>query len=131
MINFYLITTLMLSAKSQLYPFFSPQKFGPYQRKIEADMYLMYIKPIIDCSVSIWAPHTNRAINQLNSIQHRGARFIMSYYRRASSVSNMLSYLQWSSIESQHEVAIARLIMLVMELLIFNYLLSSNTHQGP
>jgi len=35
------------------------------------------IKPIIDYSVSVWALHTNQGINQLNSIRHRGARFVM------------------------------------------------------
>jgi len=73
------------------------------------DLYLMYVKPIIDYSVSVWAPHTYWAINQLNSIQRRDALFFMSDYRHASSVSNMLSYLQWFSIESQHKEA--RLIM--------------------
>jgi len=55
----------------------------------------------------------------------------MSDYCRTSSVSNMLSQLQWSSIESQHKEA--RLIMflkLSMELLTSNYLLTSNIHQG-
>jgi len=61
-------------------------------------------------TVSVWAPHTKRAINQLNSIQRRGARFVMSDYRSSSSsVSTMLSWLQWSNIESQHKEA--RLIM--------------------
>ena len=86
----------------------------------------MYVEPIIDYSAS---PHTNRGINQLNSIQRRGAHFIMSDYHRTGSVSNVLSYLQWSSIESQHKEA--RLIMFLKLLLISNYLLTSNTHQGP
>jgi len=33
------------------------------QKKIKTDLYLTYVKPILDYSVSIWAPHTNRAIN--------------------------------------------------------------------
>jgi len=61
----------------------------------------MYVKPIIDYSVSVWTPHTYRAINQLNNIQCQGAHFVMSDYRHASSVSNMLSSLQWSSIETR------------------------------
>jgi len=67
--------------------------------------HIMYVKPIIDYSASVWAPHTNWGINQLNSIQRQGARFVMSYYRCTSSVSNMLSHLRWSSIESQHKEA--------------------------
>ena len=46
---------------------------------------------IIDYSVSVWAPPTNQAINQLNSIQHRGAHFVVPDYR-STSVSNMLTF---------------------------------------
>ena len=59
----------------------------------------------MDYSVLVWAPHTNRAINQLDSIQCCGAYFVMSDYRHTSSVTSMLSTLQWPSTETQFEEA--------------------------
>ena len=48
---------------------FLRRNFRSCQRKIKTDLYLTYVKPILDYSVSVWAPHTNRAINELDSIQ--------------------------------------------------------------
>jgi len=106
------------------------RNFGPCQQKIKADLYFMYVKPIVDYSVSVWAPHTNWAINQLNSIKCWGARFIMSNYCRTGSVSNMLTHLQCSSTESQHKEA--RLIMFLRLFMhgIVNLQLSTYTQQS-
>jgi len=81
------------------------RNFRSYQRKIKTDLYLTYVKLILDYSVSVWAPHTNRAINQLDSIQWHGTHFVMSDYRRTSSVSSMLLSLHWYNTETQHKEA--------------------------
>jgi len=60
----------------------------------------MYVKPILDYSVSVWALHTTCAIKRLDSTQQCGARFVMSDYRCTSSVSSMLQYT-----ETQHKEA--------------------------
>ena len=49
----------------------------------------------------VWSPHTASNINKLESVQRRAARFVMSNYDRYSSVSEMLSLLQWSSLQSR------------------------------
>ena len=68
------------------------------------------MKPILNYAASVWTPHTNHYINKLETIQKRAARFVMSDYRRTSSVSTMLNSLQWQSVEIQHKQQ--RLIML-------------------
>jgi len=42
---------------------FLSRNFSPCQQKIKADLSSLFF----DYSVSVWAPHTNRAINQLNN----------------------------------------------------------------
>ena len=44
----------------------------------------------------------NYHINKLEAIQKRAAQFIMSDHRRTSSVSAMLTFLQWRSVKAQH-----------------------------
>jgi len=79
------------------------RNFRSSQRKIKTDLHLTYVKPILDYSVSVWAPHANRAINQLDSIQWCGAHFVMSDYCCTSSVSSMLSSLHWYNTKTQHK----------------------------
>ena len=43
----------------------------------------------------VWSPHTAISINKLESVQRRATQFVMSNYDRYSSVSEMLSMLNW------------------------------------
>ena len=47
---------------------FLRRNFKTCQRKIKTDLYIAYVKPILDYSVSVWAPHINPVIDQLDSI---------------------------------------------------------------
>ena len=49
----------------------------------------------------VWTPHTRCAINKLESVQRRAARFVMSNYSRTSSVTDMLNSLNWNSVETR------------------------------
>ena len=57
------------------------------------------VKPVLKYAAAVWAPHTRRSINKLESIQRRTTRSVMDNYLQTSSVSNMLSYLDWNTIE--------------------------------
>ena len=64
-------------------------------RRIKIDAYNSFVRPILNYAAPVWTPHTNYHINKLEAIQKRVARFIMSDHRRISSVSAMLTFLQW------------------------------------
>ena len=49
----------------------------------------------------VWLPHTTININELESVQRRATRFVMSNYDRYSSVSEMLSMLHLSRLEGR------------------------------
>ena len=83
---------------------FLRRNFDNSPRKVKADLYLIYIKPILEYTVPVWAPHTRCLINKLESVQRRAARFVMSDYCLTSSVSAMLHCLEWNTIESQVKV---------------------------
>ena len=82
---------------------FLRRNFRLCQRKIKVDLYLTYVKPILEYAASVWSPHTGYAMNKLENIQRRAARFVMSNYSRTSSVTEMLNSLKWNSIKSRYE----------------------------
>lgn len=82
---------------------FLRRNFRSCQRKIKTDLYFTYVKPLLEYAVTVWAPHTRRANNKLESIQRRAARFVMSDYSRTSSVTDMINTLKWTSIEIRNK----------------------------
>ena len=68
-------------------------------RKIRADAYCTYMRPILEYVAFVWSPHTNTNIYKLESVQRSAARYVMSDFDRYSSVSEMLSTLQWDSMK--------------------------------
>ena len=52
----------------------------------------------------VWSPHTAANINKLEAVQRRAARFVMSNYDRHSSVTNMISVLQWKNLQERRNV---------------------------
>ena len=48
---------------------FLRRNFRLCQRKIKSDVYLKYVRPVLEYAVSVWAPHAKRSIYKLESIQ--------------------------------------------------------------
>ena len=63
---------------------FLQRNFRNCPRKVKADIYSTYVKPIMEFVITVWAPYT---------VQRRVAHFVMSNYHPISSVSAMLFYL--------------------------------------
>ena len=49
----------------------------------------------------MWDPHTKELKSQIEMVQRRAARFVMSDYNQQSSVSLMLQKLQWQSLNER------------------------------
>ena len=81
------------------------RNFESCQRKIKNDLYLTYVKPILEYGVTVWAPYTRFGINKLESIQRRAAHFVMSDYHWTSSVTEMIKTLNWTNIESRNRLS--------------------------
>ena len=69
-------------------------------RSVKARAYLSLVRPIVEYATVAWSPHTNKGIDCVESVQHRAARFVNSDYSRYSSVSSMLTDLNWPSLWS-------------------------------
>ena len=62
------------------------------------------MRPIVEYATVAWSPHTNKGIDCVESVQHRAARFVNSDYSRYSSVSSMLTDLNWPSLQSRRRI---------------------------
>lgn len=63
------------------------------------------VRSQLDYASSIWDPSTEVLSNQLEMIQNNAARFILSNYQRAASVSMMKTNLNLPSLTSRRKIA--------------------------
>ena len=83
-------------------------KAAPVSLKAKAHKAL--IRPQLEYACTVWDPHTQKCIDQLEAVQRRAARFVLSDYRSTSSVGNMLLKLQWPTLQERRKTC--RLSML-------------------
>ena len=68
--------------------------------------YKQIILPMLDCCSSIWDPYHHNAINQIEMIQHRAARFVKNKsWRRdlRDSVTAILHKLNWPTLQDRRK----------------------------
>ena len=70
------------------------------------------VRPRLEYSSTVWDPHHNRDIHNLEQVQRRAARFVNRNYTEHTPgcVTNMIQSLGWESL--QHRRYINRLTML-------------------
>ena len=57
--------------------------------------FLALVSPTLEYDTPAWSPHTQKDINNIESVQRRAARFVCDGYRRVSSVTEMIKWLHW------------------------------------
>ena len=67
---------------------------------VKANCYKSLIKLILEYACVIWAPHTQKDITSIESVQRRAARFMFNDYSYNSSVTEMLQRLNWPNLSS-------------------------------
>ena len=70
-------------------------------KKIKETAYLSIVRPCLEYACSVWDPYTEKLIKKLETVQRRAARWVSSRYRQTSSVEDMISNLQWTSLKSR------------------------------
>ena len=63
--------------------------------------YKSMIRPIAEYAATIWCPHTQSSIYNLERIQRKAARFVCNNYQRYSSVTAMMRQLNWPTLEQR------------------------------
>ena len=72
--------------------------------------YKSLVRPILKYVSVIWSPFHQSNIHNIEMIQQRAARFVLSNYDRYTSVSSMHPNLGWPTLEQSHNIL--RTIML-------------------
>ena len=70
-------------------------------QSIKEQAYKTYVRPTLEDSSTVWDPHTKELKSQIEMVQRRAARFVLSDYNQQSSVSLMLQKLQWESLNER------------------------------
>ena len=70
---------------------------GKCPKKVKEISYLTLVRPHLEYAASVWDPFEAGLIAEINRVQRRAARFVMSCYDRKCIVSSMLRELGWES----------------------------------
>ena len=74
-------------------------------RKTQELCYKTLVRPIVEYSSIIWDPQTASYTHKLEMVQRRYARFVLGDYRTTSSVTAMISQLQWTTLQERRAQA--------------------------
>ena len=59
------------------------------------------VRPILEYAATIWSPHLQYQIHQLEKVQHSAARFVTNDFSYCSSVTSILTNLKWPLLEQR------------------------------
>ena len=75
---------------------FLNRNFKTCNTKTKEKLYTTYVRPSLEFSSSVWDPHTDINIGQLERVQRRAARFVTGNYSRDESVTAMMRDRGWT-----------------------------------
>ena len=67
--------------------------------------YKALVWPTVEYCSSVWDCYTAKNIAQVEVVQRRAARWVLSRYNRQDSVSDMLNCLGWKTLQSRRTIA--------------------------
>ena len=79
-------------------------------QQLRSAAYKAVVRPQLEYAASVLDPHTVTHINQIERVQRRAARWVMSDFRRTSSVTTMLNTLGWRNLAQRR--ADSRLVLM-------------------
>ena len=74
-------------------------------RKLKELAYFTLVRPCVEYAAAAWDPHSTELIKAIEQVQRRAARWVTSSYRQTTSVTALLTELDWESLESRRRKA--------------------------
>jgi len=76
-----------------------------FNKCIKASAYLTIISPLLEYTSCVWDPHQIYQIHDIEKIQRRAARWVISDYNLYSSVTEMLKLLEWPTLQTRRRIS--------------------------
>ena len=64
--------------------------------------YNSLVRPQLDYASAFWIPYTKENISKIKKVQRSAARWVSNDYSTYSSVTDMLSNIEWRSLKNRH-----------------------------
>ena len=72
---------------------------------VKSRLYLSLVQPKLEYGTTAWYPSTQKEKHQLDMVQRAAARMCLTDYSRESSVTAMITSLQWADLETRRKIA--------------------------
>ena len=73
--------------------------------EVEALAFSSLVRPHLEYASASWDPYMARDTQQLEGVQCHSAQFLHKDYRSTTSLSQLLSYLNWSPLSSRRKIS--------------------------
>ncbi len=83
---------------------FIKRNFYMCSKNVKERLYLTLVRPHLDYGVAAWNPYKACQRAAIENVQRRAARFVFGDYGRQSSVSSMLSTLEWEKLSDRRQI---------------------------
>jgi len=95
-----------VTSKAQRALGFVRRNLSSTPRPVKVQMYRALVRPHLEYAAAAWDPYTQKNIWELEMVQRRAARFVVSNYsREPGTVTNIMTDLQWPTLESRRMVS--------------------------
>ena len=85
---------------------FVKRVFKDSPQQVKETVYKSLVRPLVEYACTVWDPNPGSGqSHDLEMVQHRAARFTLNRYGREDSVTQMLSELEWPTLECRRQVA--------------------------
>ena len=88
-----------MTAKSNQSLGFIKRNLKVHSPAIKEHAFKALVRPKLEYCNTIWDPHTQQQKLQIERIQRRAARYVSNRYHHTSSVTDMMSDLNWAPLE--------------------------------
>ena len=69
--------------------------------KIKGQAYLSLVRPILEYGQTVWDPYQQKHIDQVERVQRKAIRYVMTNYDRKASVTAMRENLEWPTLQKR------------------------------
>ena len=85
------------------------RNLGQCSCKIKCQAYLSLVRPILEYGQTVWDPYQLKHIDQVERVQRKAIRYVMTNYDQKASVTAMRENLEWPTLQQRR--CVARLTM--------------------